>query len=113
MNKLRLRLGLCSAFAILAASTQPAWAGSPGLTTTAVINTAFARDIGMDINTSATSNPMGCSVANWFRIVPSTANYSVLISTALTAYSAHKNVVFWVASCDSDGVSLVTGVMSN
>ena len=96
------------------ASEAPAHAGAPGMTTPgATITTVFTRDVGVDFFTTATSNPMGCSMANTFRIQPATPNYSALVSTLLTAYSTHRPVTFWVSACDSDGVSVVLGIMSS
>lgn len=108
LKKLVFGLGLTTC------GSSPSLAGTPGLTNVpATISTVFTRDIGMDIYTGATSNPMGCSMANVFRIQPTVANSSAIVSTTLSAFMAHKSVSFWVSACDSDGASIVLGVVMN
>lgn len=93
--------------------SSPAHAGTPGMTSSATVNSVFAREAATDIYTSSTSNPMACGNPDIFRIRASASNYGVLISTLLTAYAAHRPVTMWVDSCDTDGASVVIAVMAS
>lgn len=109
-----MNIRIVCALSILCAFASSAYAQTvaPGTTTPATITGIDARDLGFDIRTSATSNPMGCSQANVFRIQPSMSDYDALVSTALTLYTTGKPATFYAYKCDTDGASLVAAVGS-
>lgn len=59
------------------------------------------------------SNPMGCGTAHWLRMSTTDANYALVSSAILTAFSQGKAVQVWQDSCNADGSVHFIGVWIN
>ena len=110
MKIIRLFSALFLSIAWLAAFVSLAEAGAAGTTAYATITGISARDMGLDVYTSATTNPMECGMSNTFRIVPKLPNYNTIASAIMTFYISGKSAAFYVYGCDMDGASLVATV---
>jgi hypothetical protein len=80
------------------------------MTETFSIEAIFSRDIGFDVMSQTSTNPMGCAIVGAFRVPVSVPNRESMVATLLTAYSSGKKVSLWVSGCELDGVSTVLGV---
>ena len=89
------------------AFSQAAVAGSPGWTSSGVIQEVKPREFGIDLLLSSTGNPMGCSMTGWVRLSINAANYQIIASQIFINATNKKPISFWANQCDSDGVMLV------
>lgn len=89
------------------AFSQAAMAGSPGWTSSGVIQEVKPREFGIDVAVSNLSNPMGCSMTGWVRLSINAANYQVIASQILIYATNKKPISFWANQCDTDGVMLI------
>lgn len=106
MKKKSLILAAIAAFSI----ADKVAAGTPGMTETFSIETIFSRDIGFDVMSQTSTNPMDCAIVGAFRMPTSAPNRESMVATLLTAYSSGKKISLWVSGCELDGVSTVLGV---
>lgn len=105
MKKIKTILSVVALCASCAWS-NPASAAS-GMSTNFKISQLVPREMGLDLVTNqAVTSPANCRT-DAFRLSSSAANYNVLASSLITAFSTGKNVRVWVSHCDTDNVGLV------
>ena len=61
-------------------------------------------DTGLTVYVADNSaNPVGCNTSTWLHIATTDANFDLISSTLLTAFTQGKPVKVWQSSCQTDG----------
>ena len=92
----------------LAISLPSSAMAAAAFTTSSTISTLNGRDVGLDVYLPQTNNPMGCSNAGIFRLLPSATNYNTVASVIMSAQAQQKQISVYANGCDAnDGASTI------